>query len=335
MNIIIPIITFFIGTKETLTKQIIVTNNRGNVHCYFSRGGEFRTAFSELAALRAVFPEVPVLALTATAPPRILDTIVTGMRLQNPHMIKASPNRPNIYFQKKLRLGRSTGEASYEQILLPIANKLKEERLEYPLTVIYLDLRYSGYAYTLFEDVLGEEQYAFADKKMPGYRLFGQFHSRQTDLMKSEMLTNLRSPSSFVRVFFATSSLGMGVDAPEITQVVHIKPPSSLESYFQMVGRAGRSGSPATATLYYCKADISDNIKNVDDDMKNYCLTRDTCLRRRMLDYFGFNYEEQLRCCSVCDGTDEAIQRLEQNDEDEIVEGMAEYFSNIPFDLGF
>ena len=228
--------------------------------------------------MRAIFPNVPVLALTATAPQSTIDAIIRGMQLEEVRVISVSPNRPNIYYQKSLRLSKSSGTASYEKILRPIATDLKVQRLHYPLTVIYLDLQYCGYAYRLFETVLGEEQYAFMNNKVPGHRLFGQYNFPQTGLTKSETLGNLKTLHSFVRVIFATSSLGMGVDAPEITNIVHIKPPKSLEEYLQMTGRAGRSGAPAKATLYYCNGDISDNIHHVDDHMKLYCSNEDICL---------------------------------------------------------
>ena len=106
--------------------------------------------------------------------------------------------------------------------------------------------------------------------------------------MKSEMLVNLKSIDSHVRVIFATSSLGMGVDAHNIECIVHIKPPSSFEDYWQMVGRGGRSGKPCTAKLFYCLADVSTKVDHIDEEMKAFCTNWHIYLREYILKSFGF-----------------------------------------------
>ena len=163
-------------------------------------------------------------------------------------------------------------------------------------------------------------------------RLFGQYHSPQTSLMKSELLTNLTSNDSFARVIFATSSLGMGVDAPNIRCIIHIKPPSSIEEYTQMIGRGGRSGEPCTAKLYYCLADVSNNVDYIDNEMKSYCTNKEVCLREYIMKYFGFACGRQEVCCTICDGSDEGPERLQK--EEQPMDGMTDYFNALPFDLG-
>ena len=106
-----------------------------------------------------------------------------------------------------------------------------------------------------------------------------------------------------MRVIFATTALGMGVDSPYETSVLHISPPFSIEDYMQEIGRAGRGNSSATATLYYNKSDIADNKVFVKDSMKEYCRL-DTCLRKYLLEHFGFELVIQDNCCIFCDGID-------------------------------
>ena len=84
----------------------------------------------------------------------------------------------------------------------------------------------------------------------------------QTEKMKLKIIQEISSKSSRIRVIFATTALGMGVDTPHITDIVHITPPANMESYVQEIGRAGRTGKDATATLYYNNYDISTN-KNI------------------------------------------------------------------------
>ena len=87
--------------------------------------------------------------------------------------------------------------------------------------------------------------------QIPENRLFAQFHSPQTKEMKNEILKQLCSPQSIIRVVFATVALGMGVDIRSVRNIVHITPPHSIQAYCQEMGRAGRDGQQATAALYY------------------------------------------------------------------------------------
>ena len=131
-------------------------------------------------------------------------------------------------------------------------------------------------------------------------RLFALFHSPQTSQMKKELIEEIKKKDSRVRVLFATSALGMGVDAPYVAQVIHISPPSTLECYMQEIGRAGCIGTQSYATLYYNNSDIGNHKKHIQDSMKNYCKSKDICLRKQLLNYFGFTTPKQDNCCSVC-----------------------------------
>ena len=215
--------------------------------------------------------------------------------------LSVNPNRANIYLEKKVRLSNHFGSESYRAILEPIAQELVIQREKDPMTIIYLKLKYCGYAYSLFEKVLKDNQYV-GDSKEPAGRLFAQFHSPQTDRMKKELITEIKKEDSRVRVIFATSALGMGVDSPYVTSVIHISPPSTLEAYMQEIGRAGRTvGIQAKAALYYNNSDISKNKLHITQSMNDYCHIMNTCLRKLILKYFGFELIKQSNCCSICD----------------------------------
>ena len=87
----------------------------------------------------------------------------------------------------------------------------------------------------------------------PCARLFNQFHASQTRQIKLEIIDEIKECNSRIRVLFATTALGIGVDAPYITNIRHIGPPSTLEAYMQEIGRAGRGGLESTAILYFNK----------------------------------------------------------------------------------
>ena len=167
-------------------------------------------------------------------------------------VVSANPNRKNIFLAKKMRMSNHHIFDSYSDILLPIANGL-------PMTVIYMKLKSVLYAFGLFERVLKEKQYV-GETNDPAARLFAQFHAPQTNEMKKSIISEIKKRNSQIRVIFATSALGMGVDAPDIMHVIHITPPSSIESYVQEIGRAGRTGQLSSATLCYNNSDISDNL---------------------------------------------------------------------------
>ena len=97
-------------------------------------------------------------------------------------------------------------------------------------------------------------------------------------------------------------ALGMGVDAPYVTRIIHITPPATVECYVQEIGRAGRTGLLSRAILYYNNSDIANNKKHVQDEMKTYCQSQQICLRQQILQYLGFSKVTQEKCCSICEG---------------------------------
>ena len=103
--------------------------------------------------------------------------------------------------------------------------------------------------------------------------MFTQYHAHSKSTMKQKVVAELHKRNSFLRVVFATTALGMGVNTEHVSQIIHITPPSTLEAYFQEIGRSGRDGSDATATLYYNSNDIARNTF-VQEPMREYCLDK-------------------------------------------------------------
>ena len=254
--------------------------------------------------LCALFPSVPVLALSATASKKDREAIKGTLHMRNPLEVVGSLNRPNIFYEKVFRNGPDI--ESYEQILTPIAKNLLAQKIEYPLTIVYLNLRWCGFAYRLFERFLGREQYfpTGADPT-PENRLFSQFHSPQTAAMKEKILNELGHSHSKLRVVFATVAMGMGVDIPAITNIIHIGPPRTVREYMQETGRAGRDGSSSRVLLFYNNRDIAKNRKGISEDIREYCHLEHSCMRKYLLDCLDVELttEEQVvghLCCSNC-----------------------------------
>ena len=205
---------------------------------HYCRGSEFRKEYAKLGAFCAIFPDSPGIVITATASYTDMSFIQESLGLKKCKLVVAHPDRTNIYYDKVFR----HGDDAVESILTPVAQGLFDAKVDYPLTVIYVSLKLCGFAYRLFEYILGIEQYFPVDSaQVPSNRLFAQFHGPQTKQTIEEILKQLCSKKSTVRVVFST--VAMGVDMPNIRQVIHIGPPCNVKACFQETGHAGRDGN--------------------------------------------------------------------------------------------
>ncbi|XP_055997919.1 ATP-dependent DNA helicase RecQ-like [Ostrea edulis] len=235
-------------------------------HMIHEWGEDFRKDFSRIQELLAIFPKVPVSLFTATASKSTKEKLVKNLGLKNPLFITKNPDRPNIKYHKYERLSSIKQENDLDKILGEIASGLLKDRKHYPLTFIYTDLESIRYGYRFLEK-----------------------------LSKSEPV---------IRVVLATVALGIGMHAPAVRKVIHFKCPTSIEKYLQETGRAERDGLPADAILYVNKTDVRKNRPGMQNSMRQYCTSTDTCLRLQLLQHLDYKPEEgnkNCKCCSVCD----------------------------------
>ena len=213
-------------------------------HCISQWGYDFRPSYLEIAKIRTLHPDVPVLALTATATPRVVDDICEKLR-QKPiaNIPKPAFNIFRMSFERKnlSYLVRHTPDKHYELIrslentggsaIVYVRSRLHAREIAEHLTE-------AGLSATFYHAGL---EYAVKDKRQRDWQ-----HDR-------------------VRIMVATNAFGMGIDKPDVRIVLHYDCPDSLEAYFQEAGRAGRDGKPAQAILLYNGNDPVKLMKRIDD----------------------------------------------------------------------
>ena len=210
------------------------------MHCVYRK--TFRPAYAQLGILGAMFPNVPVVALTATATEKTKSQISSSLGMVEPEIIAVNPNRQNIFYSCSTR--PPTGDDKIEVLLLPYIAKLQVLREKMPLTVIYSNLQVCGECFSVFDRYLGEEQYTpIGSPHFAKNRLFAQFHANYPEKEKNDILDDLLKGPGKIRVLFVTIAFGIGVDCPSIREVVHIGVSNTMEEYFQESAQLEEMGS--------------------------------------------------------------------------------------------
>lgn len=125
--------------------------------------------------------------------------------------------------------------------------------------------------------------------------------------MKDRILRELSSAVSKVQVVFATVAMGMGVDIPSIQTVIHVEPPRAVREYLQETGQTGHDGKLAHAVLYYNSHDIAKNREGVSDNICNFCLLEDGCLRKFLLNCLDAKVPDRKGLSHLCSSYCESV----------------------------
>ena len=289
------------GLRQSLPNLNVSLFAIDEAHCISEWGHDFREEYRKLGQVRELIPDVPVIALTATATRRTLGDIVGQLQVGVSGMktVRVSLNRENLRYEVR----RKPSMAAALQMLEDEIRALNGGSV-----IVYCakrDTTEEVAAYLATRGIAADHYHAGIE---------GQRASKQSDFMEGR-----------TQVVVATIAFGMGIDKEDIRLVVHWDMPKSIEAYYQETGRAGRDGKPAECLLLYSPeaantqrffanrhsaVAMQEHANRNVDRIQNLCVTS-LCRRRVMLEHFGESVEDD---CDGCDNCTDERQRVDVTD---------------------
>uniref|UniRef100_F1KVH0 ATP-dependent DNA helicase n=1 Tax=Ascaris suum TaxID=6253 RepID=F1KVH0_ASCSU len=272
-------------------------------HCVSQWGHEFRSDYRCLSSIRDIIGDVPLMALTATATPEVKKDIIKNLHMRQAVTLCTSLDRSNLYLEV-----RSPTSIEGLQSLVTEVDDMRGKHFGGP-TIIYCPTRAS------VEDV---------NKVLSGMGVkCAMYHAGLSSKARSKAHENFVKDK--ITTIVATVAFGMGIDKPDVRNIIHFGAPKGIESYYQEIGRAGRDGFPSKCIVFYSDNEIAINRNRLIRDGKlkdpykahaiemqrhmEKFLTGNTCRRFLMLSHFDASLKSstpRAGCCDICDGNIES-----------------------------